>query len=117
MRSLRLFPVLLLSLLACRTAAPPPEGGPAQPARRVIVLSLDGAAAETLHRLWRESALPHGGFRQFFEDGQVADRLVPVNPTLTAVNHISLATGFAPEATGIVSNRFHPADPPGTSSL
>lgn len=108
---LRLLPVLLLSLLSCRTAAPPPDERPAQPVRRVIVLSLDGAAAETLHRLWRESALPHGGFRQFFEDGQVADRLVPVTPTLTAVNHISLATGFAPEGTGIVSNRFHPDDP------
>jgi hypothetical protein len=74
----------------------------------VIVLSLDGAAAETLHRLWREGAFAEGGFRQFFEDGQVADKLVPVDPSLTAVNHISLATGFAPEATGIVGNRFHP---------
>jgi hypothetical protein len=74
----------------------------------VIVLSLDGAAAETIQRLWREGVFAEGGFRQFFKDGQVADRLVPVDPTLTAVNHISLATGFAPEGTGIVSNRFHP---------
>ncbi len=110
MRPLRLLlPVLLLSLLSCRTAAPPLNGGPLPPASRVVVLSLDGAAAETLHRLWREGAFAEGGFRQFFEEGQVADKLVPVDPTLTAVNHISLATGFAPEATGIVSNLFHPS--------
>ena len=100
--------LLLVLLLSCRTAAPPTDGRPSAPVSRVVVLSIDGAAAETLHRLWREGAFGEGGFRQFFEDGQVADRLVPVDPTLTAVNHISLATGFAPEATGIVGNRFHP---------
>jgi len=42
----------------------------------------------------------------------VATALVPVNPTLTAPNHISLATGFSAALTGIVSNRFHP---PGTA--
>ena len=75
-------------------------------------MSLDGAAAPTLHRLWSQGAFTEGGFRQFFEDGQVADQLVPVTPTLTAVNHISLATGYAPDATGIVSNRYHPAGAP-----
>lgn len=113
MRPLRLLlSVLLLPVLSCRTAAPPAEGRPLTRAPRVIVLSLDGAAAETLHRLWREGALTEGGFRQFFEEGQVADKLVPVSPSLTAVNHISLATGFAPEATGIVGNRYHPAGTP-----
>lgn len=109
LRRLALSCLLLLPLLSCRPATPPPaEGQPEAPAHRVLVLSLDGAAAGTLQQLWREGALGEGGFRQFFEEGQVASRLVPVNPTLTAVNHISLATGFAPEGTGIVSNRFHP---------
>ncbi|HSN89375.1 MAG TPA: alkaline phosphatase family protein [Thermoanaerobaculia bacterium] len=110
MKSLRLL-LVLVPLLSCRTAAPPQaDGKPAPPARRVVILSLDGAAAETLQRYWRQGAFTEGGFRQFFEKGQVADRLVPVNPTLTAVNHISLATGAVPGETGIVSNRFHPAD-------
>lgn len=104
--------LLVLVLLSCRTAAPPSAGRPSGAVPRVVVLSIDGAAAETLHRLWREGAFAEGGFRQFFEDGQVADRLVPVDPTLTAVNHISLATGFAPEATSIVGNRFHPHGAP-----
>lgn len=77
-----------------------------------MLLSLDGASAEDLHQLWRDGALTAGGFRQFFEMGEVAERLVPVNPTLTAVNHISLATGAIPGQTGIVSNSFHPADDP-----
>lgn len=105
--------VLAASLISCRTASPPQaEGRAAAPARRVLVLSLDGAAAETLHRLWKQGVLTAGGFSQFFEKGQVADRLVPVNPTLTAVNHISLATGAEPGATGIVSNTFHPQGAP-----
>jgi predicted AlkP superfamily pyrophosphatase or phosphodiesterase len=107
-----LFSLSLLSLLSlgsffsCRTAPPPPPQEP----RRVVLLSLDGASTEDLHRLWRDGALTAGGFRQFFEKGEVAERLVPVNPTLTAVNHISLATGAVPGQTGIVSNSFHPAD-------
>lgn len=111
MRPLRLLlPVLVPALLSCRSAPPPADGRPLPPVPRVVVLSLDGAGAETLHRLWREGALAEGGFRQFFEKGQAADRLVPVDPTLTSVNHVSLATGFGPEATGIVSNLFHPQE-------
>lgn len=118
MRALRLLPILLLPLLSCRTATPPPaDGRPDQPVRRVVLLSLDGASADTLQRLWRQGAFTEGGFRQFFEKGQVAERLVPVNPTLTAVNHISLATGAVPGETGIVSNRFHPAGSPFLSAV
>jgi predicted AlkP superfamily pyrophosphatase or phosphodiesterase len=86
-----------------RAAAPAPV-----PPHKVVLLSLDGAAADVLHELHKEGALT-GGFDRFFREGQVADRLVPVNPTLTAVNHISLATGYPAARTGIVSNRFHAA--------
>jgi predicted AlkP superfamily pyrophosphatase or phosphodiesterase len=103
--------------LSCRSvppaaqpaAAPPP---PPSPPRRVVLLSLDGADADTLHRLYAEGALTAGGFARFFREGQVADRLVPVDPTLTSTNHISLATGYTAERTGIVSNLFHPAGSP-----
>jgi predicted AlkP superfamily pyrophosphatase or phosphodiesterase len=82
----------------------------------VILLSLDGASADDLHRLYEEGALTGGGFVRFFQEGQVADRLVPVNPTLTAVNHISLATGYPAGQTGIVSNTFHPSGAPFTET-
>jgi predicted AlkP superfamily pyrophosphatase or phosphodiesterase len=97
--------------LSCRSAAPQsPQTSP--PPRRVVLLSLDGASSDTLHRLYREGALTAGGFARFFQEGQVADGLVPVDPSLTAVNHISLATGYFPERTGIVANTFHPAGAP-----
>lgn len=101
----------ILSVLACHTA--PPQTPPPAP-RRVLLLSLDGASAHELHRLDREGAFPAGGFVRFFVEGQVAERLIPVNPTLTAPNHISLATGYPASRTGIVGNVFHR---PGTPFL
>src|SRR4051812_7428762 len=92
--------------LSCRTvppAAPPAAAPPPPPPRRVVLLSLDGADAGTLHRLYAEGALTAGGFARFFREGEVADHLVPVDPTLTATNHVSLATGYTAERTGIVS--------------
>jgi len=91
-----------------------PKGGPAAPrmSRRVVVVSLDGAGAAELQQLWRDDLLDEGGFARFFREGEVASALMPVDPTLTAPNHVSLATGAAPDHTGIVGNHFHPAGAP-----
>jgi predicted AlkP superfamily pyrophosphatase or phosphodiesterase len=110
---LRALPVLLLA--SCQSIPPAPQASPAAPSgkpNRVLLLSLDGASADDLHRLYEEGVLTAGGFARFFQEGQVADRLIPVDPTLTAVNHISLATGYPAGQTGIVSNTFHPAGAP-----
>jgi predicted AlkP superfamily pyrophosphatase or phosphodiesterase len=82
--------------------------GPRPPAaaRRVLVVSLDGAGSEELHQLYKDGALSEDGFDRFFKEGEVAEALVPVDPTLTAPNHVSLATGYPPAKTGIVGNRF-----------
>ncbi|HYN21547.1 MAG TPA: alkaline phosphatase family protein [Thermoanaerobaculia bacterium] len=93
-RGLLLLPVLVI-VFSCSPAPEP---------RRVLMLSLDGADAVTLHRLYREGKLAAGGFERFFRQGQVAEALIPVNPTITAPNHISLATGFSTGETGIVGN-------------
>jgi predicted AlkP superfamily pyrophosphatase or phosphodiesterase len=107
--------VSLFFLSACQTApSAAPRSSPPPAARRVFLLSLDGAGADELHRLYREGALTAGGFARFFQEGQIADRLVPVNPTLTAPNHISLATGYLADRTGIVGNNLHQ---PGTPFL
>jgi len=110
-------PAALILLTGCRSAPPPAAPAtdpttPEAPRRRVVLLSLDGAGSDELHRLYKEGSLSAGGFARFFQEGQVADRLVPVNPSLTAVNHISLATGYAPSRTGIVGNNFHPSGAP-----
>jgi predicted AlkP superfamily pyrophosphatase or phosphodiesterase len=106
-----LLAVLLLSAaLACRSGVPPADTASvaAAPSRRVILISLDGAGNRTLQDLHRQGLLNKGGFERFFREGEVADALIPVDLTLTATNHISLATGFPPAATGIVGNEFYP---------
>jgi predicted AlkP superfamily pyrophosphatase or phosphodiesterase len=95
----------LLFLAACRTASVSGHG-------RVVLLSLDGADSVTLHRLFEEGKLGAGGFARFFRDGQVAAGLQPVDPSITAVNHIALATGYSPAETGIVANDFIPPGGP-----
>ena len=62
----RRLPLLLLalSLAGCSGAPParaPRAAGDAQP-RRVILISLDGAGATTLHDLYRQGQLTGGGF-------------------------------------------------------
>jgi predicted AlkP superfamily pyrophosphatase or phosphodiesterase len=112
-RRLPFWAALAAFACSCRSVPlpPPPASAPApaQSPRRVVLLSLDGAATDTLHRLYQEGALSAGGFARFFQEGQVADRLVPVDPTVTAPNHVTLATGYAAGRTGIVGNTFHPA--------
>lgn len=107
------FSVLLLAagLAACSHAPEPASVAGAQP-HRVILISLDGAGNSVLQDLYKQGALRKGGFERFFRDGQVADGLVPVDPTQTSTNHISLATGYPPAATGIVGNLFHPGGLP-----
>ncbi|HYO12219.1 MAG TPA: alkaline phosphatase family protein, partial [Thermoanaerobaculia bacterium] len=95
--------LLVLLALSCRSL----PSGPSSSPRRVVLLSLDGAGASELHRIHREGRFQAGGFARFFREGEVAERLVPVNPTLTATNHISLATGYVAGETGIVSNTLH----------
>jgi predicted AlkP superfamily pyrophosphatase or phosphodiesterase len=111
-----LFWAVLGSLALSCHGAPPPAGphSPVQqaPIRKVVLLSLDGANAGRLHRLYRDGKLTAGGFSRFFQEGQVADRLIPIDPALTSPNHISLATGYPAGQTGIVSNLFHPAGSP-----
>lgn len=113
---LRALPSLLLTVVLASCSGLPSAQLPgkttgAQP-RRVILISLDGAGSQTLHELHRQGLLRGGGFERFFREGEVAEALIPVDPTLTSVNHISLATGFPPAATGIVSNQFHPSGAP-----
>jgi len=104
---------LLLStalIPACRSAAPPPKKATA---RRVVLVSHDGVGAD-LAWDWLANgvAAEPQGIGAMVEQGFAARRVRMVDPTLTAVNHISLATGAQPGTTGIVCNYFHLADHP-----
>ncbi len=97
-------------LPACRSTAPPPK---AATAHRLVLVSHDGVGAD-LAWGWLDDgvATEPRGIRAMVDQGFAARRVRMVNPTLTAVNHISLATGAQPGTTGIVCNYFHLVDRP-----
>lgn len=87
--------VLALACLACAAAEPAQHREPA-----VVMLSFDGTRpADVL-----DSGLP--AFAEVARRGLAAERLVPVFPTNTFPNHVTLATGVWPDVHGIVNNRF-----------
>lgn len=91
--------VLAATLLAGVLAAP------AQPRRRALLISFDGLAGQRLEQLLADpDKLAAGGFRRIAARGVLAGRSVPPTPALTAVSHVTIATGALPGATGIVSN-------------
>ncbi|HEY6928431.1 MAG TPA: alkaline phosphatase family protein, partial [Thermoanaerobaculia bacterium] len=94
-----------LALLLLLAWALPSRGADAPARRRAVLISFDALGGERLQTLLaRPDAFPAGGFRRIAERGFVAERAIPPTPALTAVSHITIATGALPSATGIVSN-------------
>jgi len=90
---------------ACQSG--PPE---ALQAERVVMVSYDGVGADLAWRWISDgtAALPDG-LAGMAKHGFSAERLRMVDPTLTAVNHLSLVTGVDASGTGVVSNSYrHP---------
>jgi predicted AlkP superfamily pyrophosphatase or phosphodiesterase len=86
-----------LAALACTRGESPGAGGePFDPT--VILISLDGTTSADLAR--------HSFFADLASRGASAASLVPVFPTNTFPNHVSLVTGVRPSRHGIVNNRF-----------
>lgn len=99
---------LLLAAPACLPTAPLPVTPRTGGAVRVVLLSHDGLAADRHQRMLAARGYQDpDGLAAFVPAGFVVGHAVPVSPTLTAVNHASLATGALPARTGIVSNLFH----------
>ncbi len=111
---------LLLVVLGCaatESARPGPTAQPVERARRVVVLSLDGFAAGRHRENLANRVYTDPDGVAAFERGYVVERAIPVNPTLTAVSHTSIATGAFPTVTGVVSNVFHAPGTPIASSV
>lgn len=70
----------------------------------VILLSWDGVR----HDYPERADLP--GLRRMQREGARADQLVPVYPSDTFPNHVSLATGTHPDRHGIMGNTFRDAE-------
>jgi|NGEPerStandDraft_6_1074524.scaffolds.fasta_scaffold00230_13 predicted AlkP superfamily phosphohydrolase/phosphomutase len=101
-----LAPVAIVALACAGADTARPATPPAPPARRVVLLSLDGfGAARHLDNL-RQGVYTDPDGVAAFTGGYVVERAIPVNPTLTAPSHASIATGAFPAVTGIVANVF-----------
>jgi len=93
---------LLLLVSALLLPVPPLVGtaAAADPPSTVILISLDGTTPEQV----RDPALPT--LEAMIREGAAAERLIPAFPTNTFPNHVTFATGVAPERHGIVNNVF-----------
>jgi predicted AlkP superfamily pyrophosphatase or phosphodiesterase len=87
-----------VGFLAWAAALPALAAPGAAPA--VVLISFDGTPAEAV----RQPDLP--AFAEVARRGAAATRLVPVFPTNTFPNHVTLVTGVAPAVHGIVGNVF-----------
>jgi predicted AlkP superfamily pyrophosphatase or phosphodiesterase len=75
---------------------------------RTILISFDGAQPEVIEKLIEQRKLPRdGGFAELIDRGTRARGMTSVLPTLTAPNHITIATGAYPARTNIPMNTFH----------
>lgn len=95
--------VLLLSFLM-DLGSPAPEARQASPARsrRVILLSVDGAADWVVDRLIEQGKAPE--FAAIAQAGVAAESMISAMPSLTAVGHVTLWTGTTSLVHGISGN-------------
>lgn len=101
--------VLLGGLTACQSQPVAPTAAPG----RVVVISYDAVGGDLAWQWIEGGVASHpDGLAAMAREGLAVRRLRMVDPTLTAVNHVTLATGEPPARTGIVSNTFiAPGDP------
>src|SRR5215467_2698666 len=85
-----------LALLFCLAGLLPA----ADPSRHVIVVSLDGFPASTLH----DPTVPLPVLRGLIADGATAESMHPVNPTVTWPNHTAIVSGVNVAAHGVIYN-------------
>jgi hypothetical protein len=88
---------------ACQGAGPPEIR-----AARVLMVSYDALGADLAWQWISDgtASLPEG-LAGMAQHGFSAERLRMVDPTLTAVQHLTLVTGRDAAGTGVVSNSFH----------
>ncbi|MGA7712146.1 MAG: ectonucleotide pyrophosphatase/phosphodiesterase [Rhizomicrobium sp.] len=82
----------------------------AAPAHKLLVLSVDGLDWRYLRD--RDAlGLRIPNFRRLLANGEVADGVIGVWPTITWPSHTSIITGARPDQHGILSNGRGPIDP------
>lgn len=103
--------VFLLSVLLSLCADGRVESRDKSSSTPTILISFDGAQPQVIEKLLQSGKLPaNGGFAKLISEGTQAQGMTAVLPTVTATNHITLATGAYPERTNIPANTFHLTD-------
>src|SRR4051794_25595156 len=95
----------LTAALACALVlawAPAVPHGAERGVRRVVLVSLDGAADWMVDRWLEQGKAP--AFAQLAKDGASAEASISTLPTLTGVAHASIWTGAPPAVTGVSGN-------------
>ena len=72
----------------------------ADPARHVIVVSLDGFPAYAL----RDPSVPLPVLHRLMAEGASAEAMIPINPTVTWPNHTAMVTGVNAAVHGVIYN-------------
>ncbi len=101
--------VLAATLLfaACTPTGPATPGSAKTKAERVVLISFDGLGGVMHGRMLRRGVYRDPDGLAAFQGGFTVERAIPVNLTMTAVSHTSIATGAFPSLTGIAGNSFH----------
>lgn len=95
--------VLLMTVLTAMTSC----SQNSKPSSKLVLISIDGAADWVLDDLLARGVLePDGAFGQMIRNGLHAEQMIPVSIAATAISHVSIFTGSAPEKNGIVANSF-----------
>ena len=112
MNRLRIVTIYLLSiLLLSLSAGARVESREKESSTPTILISFDGARPQVIEKLLKSGKLPAaGGFAKLISAGTKAEGMISVLPTVTATNHITLATGAYPERTNIPANTLHNTD-------
>lgn len=113
-----LAPTMIIAGTGLSSAAAAEAGDPSPlrivgAAPTVVLISLDGARPDRIQDYIRTGVLPpKKGLGALTRSGVVAMQNVPATPSLTAVNHIAIATGSTAVHNDIPSNSFHPVAAP-----
>jgi hypothetical protein len=95
---------LLVSAFTSMPTAAPQKGA----ARRVVIISLDGAQPALIKKYLASGVLdPNTGLGRLAAHGVVADQNITVTPSVTAVSHLAIATGSTAAHNDVTGNTIH----------
>lgn len=92
--------LLLTALAAMAADRSAPQSNVQHADQHVILITIDGFPA----RMWRDEALPAPNLRQLAREGVAAEAMTVSNPSITWINHTTLATGVTPRRHGVLYN-------------